>query len=121
MYNLPADVIHQILEDSPDLATLGAAIRVSRKHHEVFQTHPKSIIRAVIANVVGAALLPALRLAEYLHQCSQENVDIEGLPDESHLAALDLTNSGHLLSILKRNAHTVHVLRDFYSLRHATP
>ena len=121
-HNLPPDVFHEILEDSPDFATLRAANRISKKHYEVFQAHPKSIIRAVATNVVGPALLPAMRMADYLHRrSSQRTVSIESLPKEEDFADFDMTKAGDLVPYLETNAHAVHVLRDFYSSRHAIP
>lgn len=129
-FQLPIDVIHEVLAGTPDFATLSAAIQISKTHHGVFQAHPKSIVRAVAENVVGSAmgLHPAARLAEYQHQCSLRDEDlivrrgdITGLPDESHFATLDYTTSPKLMPRVEQNAWSVGILRDFYSQRYDYP
>ncbi|PIL29643.1 hypothetical protein GSI_08280 [Ganoderma sinense ZZ0214-1] len=120
---LPIDVIHEILEGAPDFATLSAATRISKTHHEVFKAHPRSIVRAVAQNVVGHALHPAARLADYHRRCSQwdqsfqTRADISGLPDEDHFAILDFTKSPTLTPAMEQNAGAVRILRNFYSQR----
>ncbi|KAJ7034192.1 hypothetical protein C8F04DRAFT_1234442 [Mycena alexandri] len=47
------------------LKSLSAALRVSKTWYEAFQTHPKSILRAVGENVVGPALPDAVRVLRY--------------------------------------------------------
>lgn len=124
---LPVDVLHEILEDSPDFATLSVAIRLSKTHNQVFQAHPKSISRAVAQNVVGYGLHSASRLAEYHRRCSQWDQDfltraeISGLPDEDHFATLDFTKSPTLIPKLENNAAAVRALRNFYSQRYDAP
>ena len=124
---LPVDVLHEILEDSPDFATLSVAIRLSKTHNQVFQAHPKSISRAVAQNVVGYGLHSAARLAEYHRRCSQWDQDfltraeISGLPDEDHFATLDFTKSPTLIPKLENNAAAVRALRNFYSQRYGAP
>ena len=65
---LDDDLVDRILMFSPDFATLKSIILTAKAFHNVFQFHPKSILRAVAYNVVGPALPQALRLVRYQHQ-----------------------------------------------------
>ncbi|KAF7290372.1 hypothetical protein HMN09_01295200 [Mycena chlorophos] len=62
---LDDDLIDRILIFCPTFETLQSAILVSKHFYRVFETHPKSITRAVAYNVVGAALPAALRVIRY--------------------------------------------------------
>ncbi|KAJ3890799.1 hypothetical protein GG344DRAFT_65981 [Lentinula edodes] len=54
------DIIDRILLFSPTFSSLQATILTCRSFYYVFQTHPKSIVRAVASNITGPALPQAL-------------------------------------------------------------
>ncbi|KAG0706517.1 hypothetical protein DFH29DRAFT_1066851 [Suillus ampliporus] len=56
------DVVSYILTSLPDFRCLEATILTSKSIHNVFQQHPRSIVRSVAYNLVGPALPQALRL-----------------------------------------------------------
>ena len=119
---LPTDVVHEILVNVPDLATLSAAIRVCQKHHDAFKAHPKSIVRAVLENITGPALPQAARSAQYAHQTESLGYSqVDNLPLESHYCDLDWVPTGSLATSLEQRAEAVRTLRNFYSQRYATP
>ena len=61
--DLPEDVVYELLTALPDLATLSATIRLSKKHtYRVFQEHKRSVLYAVASNLLGPCLLHAFRL-----------------------------------------------------------
>ncbi|KAJ7727597.1 hypothetical protein B0H16DRAFT_251445 [Mycena metata] len=70
----------------PTLKTLSAALRVSKTWYEVFQTHPKSILRAVAENVVGPALPDAVRVLRYSADSTTtgSNEEIDQLTKQEH-------------------------------------
>lgn len=63
MNGLPVtdDVVDRILSFSPTFSSLLATILTAKSIYTVFQTHPKSILRAVAFNITGPALPQALR------------------------------------------------------------
>ncbi|KAJ7731599.1 hypothetical protein B0H16DRAFT_1583089 [Mycena metata] len=79
---LDDDILDRILTFCPTFITLQSTILVSKAFYNVFQTHPKSITRAVAYNLVGPALPQALRVVRYSY------VDREGTdPLEAKKAA----------------------------------
>ncbi|KAJ7266192.1 hypothetical protein C8J57DRAFT_1469964 [Mycena rebaudengoi] len=59
------DIVDRIMTFCPTFGTLQSMVLVSKAFHSVFQTHPKSITRAVAYNIVGPTLPQALRLIRY--------------------------------------------------------
>ncbi|KAJ7251574.1 hypothetical protein C8J57DRAFT_1474442 [Mycena rebaudengoi] len=59
------DIVDRIMTFCPTFCTLQSMILVSKAFHSVFQTHPKSITRAVAYNIVGPTFPQALRLIRY--------------------------------------------------------
>lgn len=116
---LSTDIIHEILVNISDLATLWATIRTCNKHHEAFQAHPKSILRTVLGNAVGPALPQAARLAEYKHRSSENDPHVETLPKENDYQTLSWIPARPIPSILEDHARRIHILRNFYSQRWA--
>ncbi|KAJ7721892.1 hypothetical protein B0H16DRAFT_1790148 [Mycena metata] len=76
---VPNDILDGILQCMPTFQSLFAAIRVSKTLYAVFQTRPKSIMRAVAENMVGPALPDAVRVLRYSADStttgSQEELD----------------------------------------------
>ncbi|KAJ7914354.1 hypothetical protein B0H13DRAFT_2002868 [Mycena leptocephala] len=62
---LDDDIVDRIMTFCPTSGTLQSTILVCKAFHRVFQAHPKSITRGVAYNVVGPALLQALRVVRY--------------------------------------------------------
>ncbi|KAJ6541070.1 hypothetical protein DFH09DRAFT_1041602 [Mycena vulgaris] len=62
---LDDDIVDRIMTFCPTFGSLQATILVSKAFHRVFQTHPKSITRAVAYNIVGPALPQAIRVLRY--------------------------------------------------------
>ncbi|KAI0762675.1 hypothetical protein C8Q74DRAFT_170562 [Fomes fomentarius] len=114
---LSTDIIHEILVNMSDLATLWATIRTCKKHHEAFQAHPKSILRTVLENAVGPALPQAARLAEYKYRSSENDPHVETLPQEDDYQTLSWIPARPIASMLEDYARRIHILRDFYSQR----
>ncbi|KIK69769.1 hypothetical protein GYMLUDRAFT_34162 [Collybiopsis luxurians FD-317 M1] len=55
------DIIERILMFMPSFPSLLATILTAKSFYQVFQTHPKSIMRSVAYNITGPALPQALR------------------------------------------------------------
>ncbi|KAJ7161544.1 hypothetical protein C8R46DRAFT_350922 [Mycena filopes] len=86
---LDDDIVDRIMTFCPTFTALQSTILVSKAFYNVFQTHPKSITRAVAYNIVGPALPQALRLVRYDMPDDDEDAD---LSDGIHLSkAADLT------------------------------
>ncbi|KAI0757301.1 hypothetical protein C8Q80DRAFT_1132958 [Daedaleopsis nitida] len=115
---LSLDLIHEILVSVPDLSTLSAAIRVSKSHYQVFQEHPKSIIRAVLENLTGPAFPQAARLAEYDMRVHNSKNKIGDLPNEDHYHSLDWIPTSKMAKTFESRQRTVVTLRNFYSQRY---
>ncbi|KAJ7752383.1 hypothetical protein B0H16DRAFT_1317503 [Mycena metata] len=62
---LDDDIVDRIMTFCPSFEALQSTILVSKAFYCVFQTHPKSITRAVAYNIVGPALPQALRVVRY--------------------------------------------------------
>ncbi|KAJ7919860.1 hypothetical protein B0H13DRAFT_1708728, partial [Mycena leptocephala] len=62
---LADDVVDRILTFCPTFVALQSMVLVSKAFYNVFQTHSKSITRAVAYNIVGPALPQALRAIRY--------------------------------------------------------
>ncbi|KAJ7113176.1 hypothetical protein C8R44DRAFT_235983 [Mycena epipterygia] len=113
---LDDDIVDRIMTFSPTFSSLKATILVSKAFYRVYQTHPKSITRAVAYNVVGPALPQALR---FLRFPFPKFTDGHPLPDpvacpEDHIAsAITAEEKG----TLQRNSRVVARLEDIYSLR----
>ncbi|KAF7341678.1 hypothetical protein MSAN_02066100 [Mycena sanguinolenta] len=112
------DIVGQIMAFCPTFNTLLATILVSKAFHRVFQTHPKSIIRAVSYNVVGPALPQALRVIRYPYHdyCTPKD-------DPSAMAGACPEDWQNLpvicadeISMLEENARVVGELENIYSL-----
>ncbi|KAJ6629809.1 hypothetical protein B0H10DRAFT_1985439 [Mycena sp. CBHHK59/15] len=75
---LADDIVDRIMTFCPDFASLQATACVSKHFYHVYQTHPKSITRAVAYNVVGPALPQALRVIRYPYPEFMEHTDDDG-------------------------------------------
>ncbi|GAW01124.1 hypothetical protein LENED_002703 [Lentinula edodes] len=66
------DIIDRILLFSPTFSSLKATILTCKSFYHVFQTHPKSIVRAVASNITGPALPQALECIRHpdIAKCS---------------------------------------------------
>ncbi|KAJ4465835.1 hypothetical protein C8J55DRAFT_247141 [Lentinula edodes] len=66
------DIIDRILLFSPTFSSLQATILTCKSFYHVFQTHPKSIVRAVASNITGPALPQALECIRHpdIAKCS---------------------------------------------------
>ncbi|KAG1738355.1 uncharacterized protein EDB91DRAFT_1138333 [Suillus paluster] len=62
-----ADLVVCVLTSLPDFHCLASTILTSKTIYNVFQQHPRSIVRSVAYNLVGAALPQALRLVRCQH------------------------------------------------------
>ncbi|KAJ6560099.1 hypothetical protein B0H19DRAFT_1146496 [Mycena capillaripes] len=108
--NLPNDILDRILQWAPTFQTLQTAILVSKGWYQVFQTHPKSIIRSVAKNVVGPALPDAVRVLRY--SC---NTATKGSDDD--MDAL----TGSEFRCLQTNAAMVRQLEVAFSSKYRDP
>ncbi|KAJ7721896.1 hypothetical protein B0H16DRAFT_1699480 [Mycena metata] len=59
----------------PTFKSLSAALRISKTWYAVFQTHSRSILRAVAENVAGPALPDAVRALRYSVSAKRKEVD----------------------------------------------
>lgn len=57
-----ADLVECVLVSLPDFRCLASTILTSKTIYNVFQQHPRSVVRSVAYNLVGPALPQALRL-----------------------------------------------------------
>jgi predicted metalloendopeptidase len=121
---LPPDVIDLLLSSSPDLRSLAAFTRVSKRIYRVYQARFRSIRTAVAVNEVGDAFPQAIRLArlqiEYHNETLvMEKDDVEKylleVPDETNL---DLTVADwNEATTLSKNAQILKEFELFYSRR----
>ncbi|KAK7045456.1 hypothetical protein VNI00_007709 [Paramarasmius palmivorus] len=120
---LADDIIDRILLFLPDFATLRSTILASKSFHNVFKTHPNSILRAVAYNITGPALPQALRCIRY-HVSDPDDSETE---DEEEMGTV--TNTEHETEErapiksgethqLVRNAKIVKDFENIFSLRH---
>ncbi len=122
--HLPADVVDRVLTFLPDFKTLSAALRTNKKHiYEVFQTHPKSTILAILYGVVGPALPQAARM---MRICSRivdhlpgkaSDIELPGLVDHPDLLDISLTRT--MAERLVEHAAPLWELEDLFSLWYA--
>ncbi|THV02985.1 hypothetical protein K435DRAFT_775164 [Dendrothele bispora CBS 962.96] len=113
------DIVDRILTFLPSFSALRSAILTSKSFYEVFQTRPKSTIRAVSFNVVGPALPQALRMVRYNPpDYDSEEMIYDDLPqpelEDVHEAPITPKESVELIKI----EETVRGLEDLFSLRH---
>ncbi|KAJ7821370.1 hypothetical protein B0H14DRAFT_2831422 [Mycena olivaceomarginata] len=120
---LDDDIVDRILTFCPTFTTLQSMILVSKAFYAVFQTHPKSITRAVAYNIVGPALPQALRVIRF------PLVNLDGtLRDEKEdpdtlATTLPEEHSPSIITaeeqqVLQENSTVVETLEDIYSLTH---
>ena len=112
--SLPSDVVQDILVNIPDFVTLQAAIQSCKALHDAFKTHPRSIVREVLANVVGPAFPQATRYAQYSRE---DRIQPDDLPSEAHYCSLDWMPDKALTSMLEENQRAIRQLEDFFSIR----
>ncbi|KAK7055609.1 hypothetical protein R3P38DRAFT_3304799 [Favolaschia claudopus] len=113
------DILDRILTFCPTFQTLQSTMITSKTFYRVFQTHPKSITRAVAYNAVGPALPQALRVLRYPY-------DEYNTPDADPAAMAEACEEDHLISVitaeekqkLQENSRIVVKLENIYSLRH---
>jgi hypothetical protein len=115
-FPLDDDVIDRVLRCLSDHGSLQSAILTCKSVYEVFQAHPKSILRAVARNITGSTLPQALTLVR--SQLSPDQVDRRTAVadvikvDETTVITLDE------VMLLKANADVVWELEDLFSLRY---
>ncbi|KAJ7018682.1 hypothetical protein C8F04DRAFT_1150534 [Mycena alexandri] len=128
---LDDDIVDRILTFCPSFKSLQCMILVSKTFHRIFQTRPKSILRAVAYNhyynIVGPAFPQALRAARYPYwnpdrtQRQHEKDDPEEMatayaedpgPSGFYITAEDTEESRWLV----KNAGMVQTLENAYSL-----
>ncbi|KAH9945585.1 hypothetical protein B0H21DRAFT_744377 [Amylocystis lapponica] len=111
-HDLGHDLIDYILSLLSDFKTLSAAILTSSTSYNVFQAHPKSIVRAIAHNVVG----PDLRLAIRVVYLDEDYSSPEDVPSEADIDVDDISRS--VAEDLVSNAAAVQGLEDLFSLRY---
>ncbi|KAJ6465533.1 hypothetical protein C8R47DRAFT_991485 [Mycena vitilis] len=104
--DLPNDILDRIFQWLPTFQTLSAAKLVSKTWYQVFQTHPKSIVRSVATNVLGP-VAEAIRALRYPRDDAgtEDHLDIDALSQEEY-------------SCLQQNAAVVRKLEEAFSLRY---
>ncbi|KAJ7898993.1 hypothetical protein B0H13DRAFT_2664456 [Mycena leptocephala] len=122
---LDDDIVDRIMTFCPTFATLQSAILVSKAFHSVFQSHPKSITRAVAYNVIGPALPQALRVVRYPYYDDDGDrrppVQAKDL-DPTHMAATCPEEHSAIVVTaeekdkLQENSKVVDALENIYSL-----
>ncbi|KAJ7681985.1 hypothetical protein DFH06DRAFT_1159929 [Mycena polygramma] len=103
---LPHDILDRIFQWLPTFQTLSAAKLVSKTWYQVFQTHPKSIVRSVATNVLGP-VAEAIRVLRYFRDdaANEDRFDIDALSQEEYRS-------------LQENAAVVRKLEEAFSLRY---
>ncbi|KAK6981647.1 hypothetical protein R3P38DRAFT_3113885 [Favolaschia claudopus] len=121
---LDDDVLDRIFTFCPTFPTLQSLIPVFKAFYTVYQTHPRSITRAVAYNIVGPALPQALRAIRYPYG----DDEVELVEREYHKEDADTMATAcpeeHEPSVitakekmeLQENARMVQSLEDVYSL-----
>ncbi|KAF8160443.1 hypothetical protein K438DRAFT_1859751 [Mycena galopus ATCC 62051] len=114
------DIVDRIMIFCPTFGTLQAIILVSKAFYSVYQTHPKSITRAVAYNMVGPALPQALRVIRYPYATPEDGNRREDEPaalatdcPEEHSPSVITTDEK---ARLQDNAKIIGALEDIYSL-----
>ena len=121
---LPLDVLNLVLSSLPDLRSLTCAVQVSKRFHDAYTLHPRSIRRAVARNEVGPSIKSA-RLLVYTEAALKK------------LGAFDMGRVGDLVSRmpperviedaprdwaeayqLSKKAQQMRVIERFYSRRY---
>ncbi|KAJ7820059.1 hypothetical protein B0H14DRAFT_2834431 [Mycena olivaceomarginata] len=117
---LDDDIVDRIMTFSPTFSTLQALMLVSKAFYSVYQTHPKSITRAVAYNIVGPALPQALRVIRYQYAMPDGNARDKEDPDklatecpEEHSPSVITADEKQKL---QENSKVVYALEDIYSL-----
>ncbi|KAJ7596044.1 hypothetical protein C8J56DRAFT_1116448 [Mycena floridula] len=106
------DIVDRILTFLTSFEDLQATILVSKSLYSIFQTRPKSIIRAVASNVIGPALPQALLAARW----ELGKVYLRtSVPSERDTISSILPREAHVLT---RYANECRDLEDIFSLRH---
>ncbi|KAJ6629810.1 hypothetical protein B0H10DRAFT_2428161 [Mycena sp. CBHHK59/15] len=124
---LADDIVDRIMTFCPDFSSLHATARVSKRFYRVYQTHPKSITRAVAYNVVGPALPQALRFIRYPYPEHSDDGDEDGggggggdadpstlCPETHEATSITAAEKQRLLE----HAGTAAALEDVFSLRY---
>ncbi|KAF8142313.1 hypothetical protein K438DRAFT_1737137 [Mycena galopus ATCC 62051] len=119
------DIVDRIMTFCPTFGTLQSMILVSKAFYSVFQTHPKSITRAVAYNVVGPVLPQALRVVRYPYfpqgtgearwtfdEHSDPDTIVTTCPEEHSSSVITAKEKEKL----QDNAKEVETLEDIYSL-----
>ncbi|KAK7007517.1 hypothetical protein R3P38DRAFT_3027741 [Favolaschia claudopus] len=118
------DVLDRIFTFCPTFTTLHSLMLVSKAFYTVYQTHPRSITRAVAYNIVGPALPQALRAIRYPYGDDEDRlVDREYHKEDADTMATTCPEE-HEVSVitakekieLQENAQVVQNLEDVYSL-----
>ncbi|KAJ6490825.1 hypothetical protein C8R45DRAFT_990998 [Mycena sanguinolenta] len=114
---LDDDVVDRIFTFCPTFGTLQSLMLVSKAFHRVYQTHPKSITRAVLYNIVGPALPQALRVIRFQYN------PLHGAQDDPDTLATRCPEDHDLTVItaiekqqLQQNSKLIASLEDIYSL-----
>ncbi|KAJ6535730.1 hypothetical protein B0H19DRAFT_1184067 [Mycena capillaripes] len=116
---LDDDIVDRIMTFCPTFTTLQGMILASKAFYGVYQTHPKSITRAVTYNIVGPALSQALRVIRYPYDKGEgawEKEEPDALATEcpeDHDASVITADEK---TRLQMNSKVVETLEDIYSL-----
>jgi hypothetical protein len=117
---LSSDIIDCLFTSLPDFATLFSTILVSKSFHEVFQTHPRSILTSVTTTQIGPELLPcAIRLAhfnsdEYL---ASRTKYVQDFPSERKFSQKEAQPVTAYVGALARNDSVATELEILFSVR----
>uniref|UniRef100_A0A0W0FMG1 Uncharacterized protein n=1 Tax=Moniliophthora roreri TaxID=221103 RepID=A0A0W0FMG1_MONRR len=115
---LDDDIIDRILQFSPDFAALRAAILTSQSFHNIFRTHPKSILRTVAYNVTGPALPQALRCIRYQLPDTEDEDPATGNPVTQHETDERAPITKEETYELVKNANIARDFENLFNLRH---
>jgi hypothetical protein len=119
---LPPDLIDLLLSFSPDLRSLVAFARVSKRVYYTYQARFRSIRTAAAVNEVGDAFPQAIRLARFQREYDGHVLGKIGL-DEYHRVTPDETKLNMSVAdwkeavILSKNARILKEFELFYSRR----
>ena len=105
--DLPLDVIDRVLTLLQDFDTLAVALKTCKRVYDVFQGHPKSIVREVAMNVTGPLLPEALRLYRLVDGVQEDEKDVLEDPDLTREEATGISE----------HARVMRELEDLYSMR----
>ncbi|KAJ7034269.1 hypothetical protein C8F04DRAFT_903450, partial [Mycena alexandri] len=118
---LDDDIVDRIMTFCPTFSALQSTILASKAFYSIFQTHPKSIMRAVAYNIVGPALPQALRVVRYEYH--NDDSDIRQAKDLTPNELAEKCPEDHTPSVitaqekrmLLENSEIVDELEDVYS------